>query len=256
MLQIKNLDVHNLRNDEDFGFQSRVYNLGEALLTQEVDKPVLAIYKAALDAFDAALKQSLKNSQTDAVEAADKEVDHLYTGMTLYLRALTYHPSETLRTAAAEGLAIIDKYGALTDLPYNQQYGALHNSMQELVALPDETMATLQLADWLAAISSANARFDTLRSEQTAEQSLYQVGLVKDTRNAADAAYKQFVASVNAFAIAFGEENYASFINQVNVMIADVQAELKARKTRAEKEKAEKEKEEENVNVEDNGTTL
>lgn len=74
---------------------------------------------------------------------------------------------------------------------------------------------------------------------QTAEHSQYQVGLVKDTRTAADAAYKQFVASVNAFAIAFGEANYAAFINQMNVMIADIQAELKARKTRAENAKEE-----------------
>lgn len=246
MLQIKNLDVHNLRNDEDFGFQSRVYNLGEALLTQEVDKPVLAAYKAALDAFDAALKQSQKNSQTDAVEAADKEVDHLYTGMTLYLRSLTYHPIETIRTAAEEVLDIIDKYGSLTSLPYNQQYGALHNSMQELAKLSDETMTTLHLADWLAAISSATAHFDFVRSNQIAEQSLYQTGLVKDMRAAADAAYKHFVASVNAFVIAFGEDNYAAFINQVNVMITDAQAELKARKTRAKKEKEEMTEEENN----------
>ena len=134
-------------------------------------------------------------------------------------------------------LAIIDKYGKLTTLPYNQQYGALQNSMQELNALDGETLAVLVLDDWLAGLATAVAQFQAARDSQTAEQSNYQVGLVKDTRTAADAAYKQFVASINAFAIAFGETNYATFINQMNVMIADVQAELKARKTRAENAK-------------------
>lgn len=237
MVQIKSLDISRLRNDEDFGYQTRVVNLAVAMLSQDVDKPVVDAYKAALTAFDAALKQAAKNSQTEAVAAADEVVDRLYTGLTLYLRSLTYHPVEATRIAAEGVLVIIDKYGKLTGLPYNQQYGVLLNSMQELTALTEETFTLLHLADWLAELSSAIARFQNARDMQTAEQSNYQVGLVKDTRTAADAAYKQFVASINAFVIAFGETNYATFINQMNVMIADVQAELKARKTRAENAK-------------------
>ena len=237
MVQIKSLDISRLRNDEDFGYQTRVVNLAVAMLSQDVDKPVVDAYKAALTAFDAALKQAAKNSQTEAVAAADEVVARLYTGLTLYLRSLTYHPVEATRIAAEGVLVIIDKYGKLTGLPYNQQYGVLLNSMQELTALTEETFTLLHLADWLAELSSAIARFQNARDMQTAEQSNYQVGLVKDTRTAADAAYKQFVASINAFAIAFGETNYATFINQMNVMIADVQAELKARKTRAENAK-------------------
>ena len=237
MVQIKSLDISRLRNDEDFGYQTRVVNLAVAMLSQDVDKPVVDAYKAALTGFDAALKQAAKNSQTEAVAAADEVVDRLYTGLTLYLRSLTYHPVEATRIAAEGVLVIIDKYGKLTGLPYNQQYGVLLNSMQELTALTEETFTLLHLADWLAELSSAIARFQNARDMQTAEQSNYQVGLVKDTRTAADAAYKQFVASINAFAIAFGETNYATFINQMNVMIADVQAELKARKTRAENAK-------------------
>lgn len=233
MVQIKALDISRLRNDEDFGYQTRVLNLAVETLTQEVDKPVITTYQTTLTAFDEALKQAAKNSRTEAVAAADAVVDRLYTGLTLYLRSLTYHPSEGIRTAAREVLAIIDKYGKLTDLPYNQQYGALQNSMQELGALPEDTLAELVLDDWLVAINEGVTAFQSARNLQTQEQSLYQVGLVKDTRTAADAAYKQFTASVNAFAIAFGEANYAGFINQVNVMIADIQAELKARKTRA-----------------------
>lgn len=244
MLQIKELHMSRLRNDEDFGFQQRVLNLATSQLGQEVDVPLVEKYQSAVMKFDEALKQTVKNSRTADVAAADAVVDRLYTGLTLYVRALTYHPTEATRAAAEGVLVIIDKYGKLTDLPYNQQYGALYNSMQELRALPSETVTLLALSEWFSAINSAVMAFDIAREAQTAEQSLYQVGLVKDARTVADAAYKQFVDSINAFAIAFGEANYAEFINQMNVMIADVQAELKARSTRAAKKK---EKEEDNA---------
>jgi serine kinase of HPr protein (carbohydrate metabolism regulator) len=77
------------------------------MLTQEVDKPVVAAYQTTLTA----LKQAAKHSQTAVVTAADEEIDHLYTGLTLYLRSLTYHPVEATRMAAEGVLVIIDKYG-------------------------------------------------------------------------------------------------------------------------------------------------
>ena len=90
--------------------------------------------------------------------------------------------------------------------------------MQELTALPADTVTLLHLADWLEEIGSATAKFQIAREMQTAEQSQYQVGLVKDTHTAADAAYKLFVASVNTFAIAFGEANIKKQENQNNYL--------------------------------------
>lgn len=244
MIQIDLFRIHDLRDEEDFGFQSRVYNLGAALLTTDVDKTALAALKVGLDGLDEALEQSKKNKYTEDVAAADEKVDHLYTGLTLHVRAQTYHPVEATREAAEETIEIIDKYGVVADMPYNQEYGALKNSLQELNALPAETAEALGLNEWLAAIAQAVAVFEMTREQQTSEQSRYQVGLVKQMRTAADNAYRQFVSSINAYAIAFGEEGYAEFIGQVNVMIADIEAELKARKTRAKEKKKKKEEEE------------
>lgn len=257
MLRIKNLDVRTPRNDEIFGLFMRVLNLAVASLASDVDKTIVAQFKAAVEAFDAALKQSVKNSHTATVKAADELVDHLYTGLTLYLRALTYHPVPGVVTAAEQVLDIIDKYGKLTDLPYNQQYGALHNSLQELNALPEETVTQLDMGEWMAALTQAVAQFSMARDAQTYEQSEYSIGLVKDTRAAAEQAYKTFVDAVNAFAAIFGEEGYAGFIGQVNVMIDDLNAELKARKTRAENEKKKEEenKDESGEMKDESGTT-
>lgn len=241
MLSIKTAYNYNARTDEDFGFQSRVYNLAAATLLQEVDAPVLAAFKKGLDAFDDALKQSIKNSHTEDVEAADNKVDFLYTGFTMYIRSLTYHPSEQTSTGAKMVEAILDKYGTITKLAYDQEYGALHNSMQELTAVAAETQTLLAMPAWLEAITLAEAQFQTLRSMQTSERGLYQVGLLKEARAAADEAYKKFVNSINAFAVAFGEENYAAFIREVNVMVDNLNANIKARSTRAKNQEEEEE---------------
>ena len=61
MTKLNNAYNYNARVDEDFGFQNRVYGLALATLTSEVIKQILATWKASLDAFDAALKQSQKS---------------------------------------------------------------------------------------------------------------------------------------------------------------------------------------------------
>lgn len=239
MKKIDFLSIEKLRNDEAFGLLQRVLNLGTAILTQEVDVPILAAYKAAVDEFDAALKQDVKFKDTKTVDLADALVDEIYRGFRLYIRGMQLHPDMAKRAEADSVLAIIDKYGDVVNLPYNQQYGALHNSMQELTALPAEMQTSLGLTPWLEGLTLAIAKFQSAREALTAEKGAYQAGLSKETRIAAEKAYRTFVKSVNVFAAAFGEANYATFIDQVNSMIADAKAVLKSRATRAENQKNE-----------------
>lgn len=236
MKSIENFTIERLRNDEAFGLLQRIQNLGTALLTQEVDAPILAAFKTAVDEFDAALKQDVKFKDTKAVEQADALVDEIYRGLKLFARGMQLHPDMAKRAEAEDVMFIIDKYGDLIDLPYNQQYGALHNSMQELTALPAELQTSLGLAPWLEGLTLAIAKFQSAREAQTSAKGDYQVGLVKESRTEAEKAYRTFVRSINAFAIAFGEANYTTFINQVNAMIADAKALLKGRVTRNEEE--------------------
>lgn len=62
------------------------------------------------------------------------------------------------------------------------------------------------------------------------------MGIVKETRTAADAAYRSLVDTVNALAMIEGDAEYATFIDHVNALIDRQKGILKARKTRGEKE--------------------
>lgn len=237
MTKLNNAYNYNARVDEDFGFQNRIYNLAVATLTAEVVQPVIAAWKADLDALDAALKQSQKSLATGEVENADRVVDRLYNSLKKYMEAFSNHPDPSTAKEAAKVVAIFEKYGAITHLGYDQQYGALANAMQDFNALPEETITLLSLTPWLESITLAEAKFQVLRSTQTHELGQFQAGLVKETRMAADEAYKKFTDTVNAFVIAFGEEDYIDFIHDANVIIDNLNANIKARSTRAKNSK-------------------
>ena len=234
---LNKVNIHNARVDEDFGFQNRIYNLAVATLTAEVVQPVIAAWKADLDALDAALKQSQKSLQTGAVEDADNKVDRLYNSIKKYLEAFCYHPNNNVADEAVKVVAIIEKYGMLTNLSYDQQYGALKNAMQELNALPEDVQTLLALAPWLEALTLAEAKFQVLRAAQTHDLGQFQTGLVKEARVKADATYRKFVDTINAFVIAFGEADYADFIRDANVIIDNLSANIKSRSTRAKNKK-------------------
>lgn len=236
MASIKSMGFERLRNNELFEIFQRTHNLGTALLTQKDDAEVLATYKRAIDQFDDALNQDNDFKDTKAVRSSDERVNELYRGFKHYLRSMLLCPDNTKRLLAKDAMFIIDKYGRITNLPYNQKYGILHNSMQELNELPEETQTSLSLSMWLEGLNEAIKQFLSAREAQTAEKGAYQVGLVKNTRRIAEKAHRNFIRIINAFALTFGEENYASFINQVNTIISDAQTLSKARATRAERD--------------------
>lgn len=236
MKAICKIKLSKLRNDELFELLHRILNLGFSLLTNDADVALLASYRKAVDEYDVALNQYRKFAETKTVRIADRWVDETYRGLKLYLRSMQLFPDEEKRKVADEAIRIMDKYGNLTMLSYDQQYGALHGAIDELHGLPDQVQTTLGLTPWIEGLDKAIVRFVSERESLTAHKGAYQVGLVKKTRTAAEQAHRTFVATINAYAITFGEQNYAMFIDQVNAMIVDAKTQLKSRTTRSMKD--------------------
>ncbi len=69
-------------------------------------------------------------------------------------------------------------------------------------------------------------------NKRTDEQSRVQVGIVKETRQAAEEAYRNFVNKVNVVADYEGDAAYATFIDHVNALIDRQKIILKGRSTR------------------------
>lgn len=236
MAKIKEFNIAKLRTEEDFGFQKRI-EAETALLTVETDKPMVTAYTAALTAFDDALKGSSRNSQSAATIAADELADAAWSGLNAQTKAMLNFPVAAARTTATEAHTIIAKYGNITSMPYNEEYGRMHNLLQDLAALGIEKQKQIYIDAWVNELQSGYDAFMEASAARAAEESLRITGLVKQTRTDADIAYRALIERVNALALVNGDTAYAPFIDHVNVLIDQANATLAGRETRAEKKR-------------------
>ena len=149
---------------------------------------------------------------------------------------MTAHPANDVRQTAIEAKTLFDKYGDPTTLPQTEESGVLHNLLQDLKAIDGSKLTAITFDTWLANLESCETAFLAAVSQRTEEEAARQVGIVKETRQAADNAYRSLVELVNALTIVNDEAPYATFIDHVNAIIDRQKTVLKTRQTKSRKE--------------------
>ena len=252
MKKILILNVKQLRTEECFGYLKQVKTETANLpIQEETETPsvvsVLSTVDSILktkvdefitsyDAFDDALKASSTNPATATATATDNARDAAWRGANNYLTAMCDHPTAEVAANAAEAKSLFDKYGDPTKLAQTEESGILHNLLQDLEAFDSAKRTSLNLDVWIADLKAKEEAFLAAAAERTEADAARQVGIVKETRTAAEAAYRSLVDTVNALAMINGDTAYATFIDHVNAMIERQKAISKARATRAKKE--------------------
>lgn len=236
MKAIENLSLTRLRTEEDFGLQKRV-EAETALLTLESDAPMVATYKAAVDAFDEALKASAKNPMAASTIQADEAADAAWVGTNMQIKAMLNHPDETRRAIAEEAADIFAKYGNITNMAYNEEYGRMHNLLQDIDKMGEEKLQKICIDAWIAEMHKCYDAFRAADAARTAAAAGREVGIVKEKRIIADEAFRSLCTRVNALVLVNGETPYGEFIDRVNVIIAQAKAVLASRETRAKRKR-------------------
>ena len=254
MKKIKNYGVTTLRVEELFGYLKQVETETANLPIGEDERPgglsVMAAtdsiletkvneFTTAVDAFDDALKASATNPATATATATDDARDASWRGSNNYLTAMCAHPDAEIAAYAAEAKSLYDKYGDPTKLAQTEESGVLHNLLQDLEALDSSKRTALNLDVWITDLKTKENAFLAAAAKRTEADAARQVGIVKETRTAAEAAYRSLVDTVNALAMINGDAEYATFIDHVNAMIERQKAISKARVTRAKKKEDE-----------------
>lgn len=254
MKQLSTLNIARLRTEECFGYLKQVVAETENLpIQEETETPsvvsVLSTVDSVLktkvdefitsyDAFDDALKASSTNPATATATATDNARDAAWRGANNYLTAMCDHPTAEVAANAAEAKSLFDKYGDPTKLAQTEESGILHNLLQDLEAFDSTKRTSLALDVWITDLQTKEEAFLAAAAERTEADAARQVGIVKTTRTAAEAAYRSLVDTLNALAMINGDTAYATFIDHVNAMIERQKAISKARSTRAKKEDA------------------
>ena len=254
MKKIKNYGVTTLHVEELFGYLKQVETETANLPIGEDERPgglsVMAAtdsvletkvneFTTAVDAFDDALKASATNPATATATATDDARDASWRGGNNYLTAICAYPDAEIAAYAAEAKSLFDKYGDPTKLAQTEESGVLHNLLQDLEALDSSKRTALNLDVWITDLKTKENAFLAAAAERTEADAARQVGIVKETRTAAETAYRSLVDTVNALAMINGDAEYATFIDHVNAMIERQKAISKARVTRAKKKEDE-----------------
>ena len=239
MKKITTINLTRLRTEEDFGFLKLVLAETENLPAEETPSILTAAvnsFETAFNAFDAALKASATNPATASATDADVERDQSWRGINAYVKAMCSHPTDDVASAATEAKSLFDKYGDPTSLAQTEESGVLHNLLQDLETFDSSKRTSLALDVWIADLKTKEEAFLAAAARRTEADAARQVGIVKETRTAAESAYRSLVDTVNALAMINGDAEYATFIEHVNAVIERQKGILKARKTRGEKE--------------------
>ena len=243
MKKINTLNVKQLRTEECFGYLKQVLAETSNLPSEETpaaQTTAVNAFETAFDAFDTALKASAVNPATASATNADVERDQSWRGINAYVKAMCNHPTADIAANAAEAKSLFDKYGDPTSLAQTEESGVLHNLLQDLEAFDSSKRTLLNLDVWITDLKTKEEAFLAAAAARTEADAARQVGIVKETRTAAEAAYRSLVDTVNALAMINGDTAYATFIDHVNAMIERQKAISKARSTRAKKEDEEK----------------
>ena len=185
---------------------------------------VWTAYTAALQAFDDAYAQAKKWAQTADLEELDKLRDTALSAYLQALKAMTASPNAAKQAAAKQLQFIRDKYTLNTSDEYMKETTAVGQMVQELESSTEATaaLATTGLDDWLADLKQKNDAFLAKMNERTEAQAGQQKGIVRDTRTACEAAYRNVVKLINAMAICEVPAGY-SFTAIIDLLNAEIE---------------------------------
>lgn len=248
MKKVKNFSLTNLRTEENFGFQMDVKALAESLPTtgdldaESLPEASVAIlteavngHTAAVTALDDALKDSASVPSSTLAAEAEQGRDGAWRGLNNYVKAMTAYPEGTVAAEALAAKALIDKYGDPTDKPQTEESGILHNLIQDLENGKEGAFPNLQVDVWVTDLKNKNQRFLDFSKMRTEEEAARQVGIVKEKILLVNEAYRKLIDTVNAMVLLNGEAKFASFIDQMNILIDRQKTVLKARATNSAK---------------------
>lgn len=230
MKQVQNVNLNKLRTDELFGFFEVVVDT-TSLVKVQADQPVISAFKNAVTAFDEVLKQNASSEEVKTRQEADVIADDTWRGLKLQADAMSRFPEPTTQAIAIKANAIIDKYGVLNKMSYDEEYANMKGLLEELKAMPDADLTKIGLKIWVDALGVAYDDYmkATLSKNQSEGEKV--VGIVKQRRGEAEDAYHDLVFRINCGAGYNGDEPYAEFIDTLNAQIDGRKATLASRQT-------------------------
>lgn len=193
----------------------------------------LTTYYSARDNEKLALQAELGSAHTRSVTDGDGFRDETDLGFCLFVESNLHHPDPAIQENARKIMRIIDQYGNLRKLNYNDESSQLTNRNTEITTKYGNELNSLGNGwgtMWLNSLNDANNQFiNHFGTRANDEASKVYINTL-EARAATDAAWETIAKRINALVVVNGEAPYAAFIDKVNYYIEYNKGLINARK--------------------------
>ena len=220
-MEIESLKTTNLRNEAHIKFHLDVETLIiEASPARLGVAMLFPVYQAANVREDNAFKKIVKSELTEKIKDADKTRDTTYKSLTGVVKSLQKHYNPEIKSAAVGLMIVFNTFGKnLTSKSYDEQTAAIINILQELRGNYATHVEIVKMVEMVDELERTNNVFDALMKQRLDESSQKNSDKMIDARAETDSAYSEIRKRINAAVIMEGPENYAEFINKLNLLI-------------------------------------
>ena len=219
-MEIQRFRLSHLRNGEHYKFH---YDFSQLIAKYKPDALGIAIlfttFQQLLGKEYAVYEVIRKSDITDLLVDADILRDTTFSGLAGTIRSACNHFDAATRAAAQRLSLVLDHYGNLAVLPYDDETASLMKFTNELMGTYKADTAKLLLTDWVQSLINQNLAFDTLKNKRTSVDAVKPESNMKLERLAVDEAYRAIVKRINALAEVNGPTAYLPFMRELNQSI-------------------------------------
>lgn len=161
-------------------------------------------------------KMGFSADAINILEKSDKKRDDYYYSIAFIVKAYTKHIDEKIRAGATKIEEIINKYGNLKYIPYEEETIQLSKLCYELTQYPNE-LNSMHLNEWITMLNDENEAFKNFY--YVINQQLVFLDKIKNFRSNVDDSYTKITSKIEALSVIENMQTYSDFINKLNVII-------------------------------------
>lgn len=229
MKQVSIFARENMPNGSHYSFDQSTINRfkNDGKISQKAQLlPLFALYEQAFLVEEEKFKLSQKSEFTDTLNELDTARDDAYMGLKGIVEGYAKVPDAGMKAASKALGQLITDYRIDVRVQRDQESGLLSNFIADLQGKCAPHVQTLHLEEVVQVMKTANDNYIAVRENRTEERMLKEKNALENARKATDAAYRNFIAMVNALALVEGDADYADFIDYMNTLISEYKAEV------------------------------
>lgn len=221
-MKIKSIRPYRLRGHEHFLFMTDIKNI---IVEDPGSYPI--IEKESVGNFISAYNDEMKYykmlglNSTLVTNAEDSDInrDSYYRSIVLIIKAYEKHSDPKVQEYSIKLLELINKYGDLRYIPYDDETVYIQNFCKEIRNYKVE-LQQLHLDEWIDMLEKENIRFQYLMDDMKRELlDLNTKKGLKNMREKLDTAYKEVIGRIEALSIVGSNNKYKELTIKINKVI-------------------------------------